>query len=59
MKNSEKIKAAICSITNDMDMEQDNKFEVLEYLYKQYDIEAYPDKSEEIITSYADCVRLE
>lgn len=39
MKNSEKVKAAICSITNDMDMEQDNKFEVLEYLYAMYDME--------------------
>ena len=36
MKNSEKLKAAICSITNDMDMEQENKLEVLEDLYDRY-----------------------
>ncbi|MGN1402908.1 MAG: hypothetical protein ACI4XB_01145 [Ruminococcus sp.] len=36
MKKSEKLKAAICSITNDMDMEQDTKFEVLEHLYSLY-----------------------
>ena len=36
MKNSEKVKAAICNITNDMDMEQDTKFEVVEFLYWTY-----------------------
>lgn len=39
MKNSEKLKAAICSIVNDADMEQDTKFEVLEYLYDQHSTE--------------------
>lgn len=36
VKNSEKVKAAICNITNDMDMEQDTKFEVVEFLYWTY-----------------------
>lgn len=36
MKNSEKVKAAICSIINDVDMKQDTKFEVVEFLYWTY-----------------------
>ena len=50
MKNSEKLKAAICSITNDMDMEQDTKFYVLEYLYKQHGTEAMMEEKSECAT---------
>lgn len=39
MQKSEKIKKAICSIINDMGMDQDTKFGVLEYLYNQYELE--------------------
>lgn len=36
MKNSEKVQAAICSIINDVDMEQDTKFEVVVFLFLTY-----------------------
>lgn len=39
MKKSERLKAAICSIVNDMDMEQENKFEVLELMFEFYSAE--------------------
>lgn len=43
MKDSEKIKAAICSIINDMEMDINTKFEVLDYQYNQYACESVCD----------------
>lgn len=46
MKNSEKLKAAICSIMNDMEMDQNVKFEVLRYQYVQYELESINEETD-------------
>ena len=50
MKKSERLKAAICSIVNDMDMEQENKFEVLDYLYNLYRTEVMMEEKQACAT---------